>query len=261
MKVKFFFLVVIMLIVLGMSISLSGAKINPESAVAVWLLDEGKGNTAKDSSDTGNDGKLINGPKWVDGPFGKALKFVGGDSVDVPDVDSLNFGEKSFTVVTWFNFSAAQDWNRLVRERNPSPWGSGNYGWELQTQGILIHWSLDDSAGNHQKTNYAAVGDGEWHHTAMIVDRGKKQMITYLDGGDEKKADIATIKSVTDALPVTIGGGFNGSIDEVAIFNETLTVDDINNIMKNGLEATVDAASVEPVDKLATTWGTLKARR
>ena len=111
------------------------AKIDPETCVGMWLLNEAKVDTVKDISGKGNDGTVKSPPKWIDGKFGKAVEFASsGQSIEVPDADSLNFGKESFSVVVWFKFSAAQDWNRLVRERNPSPWGSGNYGWELQTR-------------------------------------------------------------------------------------------------------------------------------
>ena len=50
--------------------SFSWSKIDPETAVGVWLLDEGVGNDTKDSSGRGHDGQ-INGAKWKNGKFGK----------------------------------------------------------------------------------------------------------------------------------------------------------------------------------------------
>ena len=57
----------------------SDAKVDLESAVGIWLFDDGGGNVAKDSSGNGYDGKLMNGPKWVKGKFGMALEFDGKD--------------------------------------------------------------------------------------------------------------------------------------------------------------------------------------
>jgi len=235
------------------------ARIDPEAVVAMWLFDEGKGVMAEDSSGNGHDGSIMGAPKWIEGKFGEAMGFAGGESIAVPDNENLNFGTDSFSVVLWFNFSSAQDWNRLVRERDPNPWGSGNYGWEIQTQGIMIHWSLDDAKGNHQKTNYADVGDGEWHHTAMVVNRDKQLLMSYLDGGNEKTIGIANIGSVTDTLPVTIGGGYVGAIDEIGIFKGMLTQDDIVDIMNKGLSEALGAGAAVPYSaKLTTTWGRMK---
>jgi hypothetical protein len=243
-------------------IHLGEARIDPETAVGVWLFDEEKVDTVKDISGKGNDGIVRNPPKWIDGKFGKAVEFIGSAQlIEVPDTDILNFGEdRNFSVVVWFKFSTPQNWNRLVRERNPSPWGSGNYGWELQTQGTRIHWSLDDKAGHHKRTTYENAGNGEWRHTAMIVNRDEKKLITYLDGGNEKSVDIAEIESVTGTLPVIIGGGVMGAIDEVGIFDVALSMDDVVEIMNLGLSEVLKGLAVSPSAKLTTTWGQLKSR-
>lgn len=47
--------------------------------------------------------------------------------------------------------------------------------------------------------------------------------------------------------------GMIGLVDEVAIYNRALTVDEINQDMENGVYF-----AVSPNDKLATTWGKLK---
>lgn len=242
-------------------VCISYAGIDIETCVGMWLFDDEKVDTVKDFSGKGNDGIVTpSPPEWIDGRYGKAVEFTASSqSIDVPDADILNFDEESFSVVMWFNFSTAQDWNRIVRERNPGPWGAGNDGWELQTQGTQVHWSLDDKAGNHQRNTYDNAGDGEWHHTAMIVDRDEENLITYLDGENEKIIDIASIESVTGGLPIVIGGGVTGAVDEVGIFNVVLTMDDVVNIMNLGFTEVLSGAAVSPYAKLATIWGRVKA--
>jgi len=55
-----------------------------------------------------------------------------------------------------------------------------------------------------------------------------------------------------------INGGepAQGIIDEVGIFNNALSEDDVKAIMQKGLEQT--ALMVEPSGKLASTWGNIK---
>ena len=59
------------------------------SLVGYWPFDEKTGKKAEDASGNGNDGKLIDEPKWVEGKFGSALEF-GGDGSDV----GVQMGEK-----------------------------------------------------------------------------------------------------------------------------------------------------------------------
>jgi len=226
----------------------------------MWFLDDAKGNTVTDSSGNGHEGKALGALNWAKGKFADGIEFAGGESVEIPFDDSLDFGDKrSFSVTTWFKFSAAQDWNRLVRGRNPGPWGGGNTGWELQTQGIQIHWSLDDKAKNNLQSTFADAGNGEWRHTAMVVNREKKTMYIYLDGGNEKTTNIANITSITSGTPIVFGGGYKGSLDDIAIFNVAITPDDVKTIMEKGLVETFKSgAAITSSSRLSTTWGDIK---
>ncbi|MBD3185106.1 hypothetical protein GF312_22685 [Candidatus Poribacteria bacterium] len=236
------------------------ARIDPESIAGMWLLDEGNGDEALDSSGNEQHGVITGGPQWVEGVFGDCLEFAGGGQVEIPDNDIFNFGEdKNFSAVLWFNFSTPQDWNRIFRERTPGAWAAGNHGWEIQTQQAMVHWSLDDAAGNHMKTTYNNAGDGEWHHTAMIVDRDSKTMTSYLDGDNKMSVNIANIGSVADVLPITIAGGFTGMVDELAIFSDIIDQGDVVDIMNLGLSAALEIAEpVSPAGSLISVWASIK---
>ena len=51
---------------------------------------------------------------------------------------------------------------------------------------------------------------------------------------------------------------FTGLIDEIAIFDVALTKNDLNTIMKNGLEVATGFRSVSTTGKLTTIWGQIK---
>ena len=59
------------------AVHISTAEIDFETAVGIWLFDEGKGGVAGDISGQGNDGELVKSPSWVKGKFGSALEFDG----------------------------------------------------------------------------------------------------------------------------------------------------------------------------------------
>lgn len=79
--------------------SLGYAKIDPKSVVAMWLLDNVKGDSAKDASKNGHDGK-IQGAELVDGKIGKALSFDGKDDLVDCGMEEHDFGD-TFSVVLW----------------------------------------------------------------------------------------------------------------------------------------------------------------
>ena len=53
--------------------------------VGVWLFE----GDVKDTTDNGNDGKIVGNFKFEDGKFGKAVVAGGGGSIDVADSKSL----------------------------------------------------------------------------------------------------------------------------------------------------------------------------
>jgi len=80
------------------------AEVKMEDLAGLWLFDEGSRKVAKDSSDNGNDAEIPDGPKWVDGQFGKALEFDGSANfVTVPHNDVFNFGEGDFSMGCWMD--------------------------------------------------------------------------------------------------------------------------------------------------------------
>ena len=124
---------VVVLFIAGVLTASSYAKLDPKTIAGVWLLDESTGNTAKDSSGNGNDGKLMNGPKRVDGEFGKALEFDGVDDyVDCGGNTILNTNTAR-TVSLWFNTSSAV--NQTMVGRN-----GGNGQWLLGIQNSRLKW-------------------------------------------------------------------------------------------------------------------------
>ena len=115
--------VCISLIVLGLMFTAQGsAEIDLESAIGIWLFDEGTGNIAKDTSGKDNHGNLMNNPKWVQGKFNaraiaraKALEFDGNDDwVDCGNDDTLSVLTGDASVVAWIKF------RRAVRTTYPS---------------------------------------------------------------------------------------------------------------------------------------------
>ena len=77
----------------------SNAKIDPKTAVGIWLFDDGDGDLAIDSSASKNDGTLMNGAEWVDGKFGDGVSF---DGVD----DFVELAIQPDPIVDGFTFSA-----------------------------------------------------------------------------------------------------------------------------------------------------------
>ena len=91
----------------------SYAEVESENILGIWLLDEGTGDIAEDSSGNGNDGTLGGGPTWIDGVYGKALDFSGSSSyVDCGNAEMLNVDV--FSVSFWCYIPSTQGWNHMI---------------------------------------------------------------------------------------------------------------------------------------------------
>ena len=73
---------------------------------------KGGGNETKDASGNDHDG-TINGAKWKDGKFGKALEFDGGQWVSIESTPELQVGEE-LTMMAWFFATDIGDWRQLI---------------------------------------------------------------------------------------------------------------------------------------------------
>jgi hypothetical protein len=100
------------LFTVGILVSLGYAQVAPETIVGAWPFDEGKDDTAGDSSGRGHNGTLLNGPKWVDGKVGKALEFDGTNGVQIPHSDELTLS--TFTIAAWIKLEEGGAWQQVV---------------------------------------------------------------------------------------------------------------------------------------------------
>jgi hypothetical protein len=228
-----------------------------DSTLVLYLsLNEGSGNKVTDGSQYGNDG-VINGAKWVDGKFGKALQFDGATTdVKIPASESLDLTD-AYTLAAWINAGSTQtDWCRII-DKGQDP-----------TSGYVLLLSNDRKV---QTTAYTAVkcevfgktpvNDNNWHHVAGVYDSKKNSLFVYTDGVDE-----TTMKMQPNSSAVVLnkfnlhlgyteahdGLRFNGIIDEVRIYNRALPAAEIKQMME------ASSLGVDALDKLTVTWGSLK---
>jgi hypothetical protein len=253
----------------------SSAKINPKTAVGIWLFDEGEGDVAKDSSGNGNDGTLMSSPKWVDGKFGKALEFNGNNYVDMGDKDTLDMGTGDLTITSWVNVSSVENvWDHEIAWKGARHWKKG---YVLEIAGKLrggdagkAEFTFGTGVQGEDDTvlSQSSVADENWHHLAGVIDR-KGLVYIYVDGelsSSKPPAAFLDKFNLDNDSPFTIGRHndgdqyFFGTTDEVAIFNVALTVDDIKNLMENGVGRALGLTPVFPKGKLTTVWGEIKAK-
>lgn len=246
-KVSFLVLLASLLIIANLGV----ANIAEEGLVAYWPFDEGSGKTAEDVTGNGHDGKFAGAPKWVDGKFGTALEFDGEEDHVVVADDAALAIEENITFMAWFSPGDVLTSRRLMVKNN-SIFVIFDFG---NKDSIDFLVKPDNTFAESTTTDWKV---GEWYHFAGTFDG--KTMKVYVNG----KLEGETANNVPIApsdLELWIGGDdfgrptdfFPGTIDEVRLYEKTLTEAEIQKVMETPQD-------VEARGKLTTAWGKIKAR-
>ncbi|MFK7923858.1 MAG: SdrD B-like domain-containing protein [Bacteroidia bacterium] len=206
----------------------------PDNLIGYWTFNEGTGSIASDYSGKGNHGTLQSSPTWVTGKYGNALDFDN-SYVEVPY--HADFDSRKVTVAAWVNFDVAGDYNGIVTK------GTTTSAFSLEMAWPVVNGNVNDDnfrfANNLGLGNYSytesntEVFPGEWHHVAFTT--SGRDAIMYLDGEIDGGARLKRIRQNLQAL--IIGANlpsaayFDGKIDEVAVYDDALTQEDIKQLM------------------------------
>jgi hypothetical protein len=239
--------------------------------VGYWKFDGDDGDTVVDKSRYGNHGRLLHrpedyyarrgwakkpgvtgfggelrgiepdsagaGPKLTDGISGKAYCFDGQDDmIEIPESDSLDISGKEITVSAWIKAKRidrrqviaaknALGINSWILEINPIDFAQGHINFYLDL------WGIDGNFGS--KT---PVTVDRWYHVAGVYNGDERRI--YINGRFDA-SQMVSRDIPTNDQPVTIGGWgspsryFNGTIDDVALFNRTLSDYEIQQLYEN----------------------------
>lgn len=219
--------------------------------------DEGDGDVAKDLSGSGHDGK-IDLPNWIEGQYKNALQFKGAGSgtyVTVENTDKLNVNECTF--MAWVN---AEHWDGTRQIVGKSVHGGcngrGQYGLFSEKGVFKLRFETE---GGRVDINTDLPKTEKWIHVAFSND-GTTAAI-YIDGKEVQTGNVpGKLKTNNDPLRISQdcdrpNNVFAGIIDEVRLWNRSLSEKEINDYMDQGADQALD---VSPTDKLSTTWGAFK---
>ncbi len=198
-------------------------------------FNEGTGTTATDTTGNGNTGTLINGPAWTTGKTGGALSFDGSnDSVYVANSSSLNTATTGLTVSAWVYRNANQQGFVSVLSRQ-----QGNSYYErfyLGFENGNYRWLVNTTSGYSDFTLGGAAPLGQWLHLVGTFDGTDVKL--YVNGALQFSSPHSGTLP-TDTTGLTIGANyndaahtaqevFNGKIDEVNVYAQALTAQDVS---------------------------------
>ncbi len=201
--------------------------------VAAYNFDEGSGATVRDASGNGNTG-TISGATWTSsGKFGNALVFDGVRArVSVPDATSLHL-TTGMTLEAWVNPATLPHAARDVIYK-----GNDTYYLEASSSkksrspagGAIIRRNVVESSPTSTLT------PNTFTHLAVTYDGTTLRLFL---NGVQVAAKVARGNIATSERPLEIGSDsiygqyFDGTIDEVRVYNTALTAEDIQRDMNS----------------------------
>ena len=212
------------------------------SLIGWWKLDEGSGNAAADDGPHGIDGapKNFNDPYgWRIGSqckFGNCMELDGIDDY----IDTGNFSglySNKLTVAAWIKIKPNAGWYDIIAG------GCGNFVFAIQDGALDIEDQCGnaDNIGTDMKplASNKKIDDNKWHFVAAVYDG--LVMKLYIDGAFESSGpangDFDTMGGnlYIGSTPNNNSEYFDGSIDQVRIWNTPLSDTEINNLYKSNV--------------------------
>ncbi|MEK7634837.1 MAG: LamG domain-containing protein [Patescibacteria group bacterium] len=210
--------------------------------VGYWKFDEGSGNVTGDSSGNNNTGS-ITGATWTSGKLGKALNFTSSQNnyVNLGQPVSLQI-TGAMTISAWVKQASLTDYNQIVSKAA----SSGQRGWGLRCSSsnttCEFHIASDTDTQIHVGSDTSGISKtGVWMHLVGVYTPSVSLEI-YKDGVLVER-DIASIPAsqFDQAVNASIGSRsnaslfFDGSIDDVRIYNRALSGTEVVKLYKSGV--------------------------
>lgn len=213
-------------------------QIGSSNLIGWWKLDEESGSTATDSSSQGKDG-TINGANWISAKIGSGLDFEetnNGDYVDVGAQSTYDFDDEHFTLMAWIKVEAypADGAGAIIQKSNSLD------GYRLQIQGDGTINFITQHSSFKQMTTATVVPVANWTHITATYDGTTKKI--YLNGVFDKGQAQSGNLTIDNTSKLWFGAysnspnnsNFDGIIDNIRIYNKSLTPDQIYALFRLG---------------------------
>lgn len=203
-----------------------------------WKLDDGSGTTAADSSGNDFHAMLGAGEAWASGILGGALLYPSDGSQTTAQIGIRPASQLTFSA--WFNDEATGADQYFGRGLN----GDSNE-WRIYRYGGYGHIQID-TPGDSSSSWYTGVtpSDNQWHHLVVTFDVPALTVRLYLDGVlrasrvlNESTGGFMVPKTLNQ---VDWGAGVHGLMDDVRVYDEVLTLQEVQNLYAMGVPIAAD---------------------
>jgi hypothetical protein len=223
----------------------------PEGLVSYWPFDEidEAGLTTPDYIG-GNDLTLVSmdSSNLVPGQSGNALLFnnlLEDEEMAFSAAGQTVSDKDAFTVAFWVQANGVAQLDRRVFSEGSSVSGTPLFNLGTDNEGITSNLetfirTASGTAQNHPASTQP-VFDFTWRHVVWTDDNGDAKL--YIDGVQDA-TDFSYIKTPMGVNTVSVGGimraaashWFSGTVDEVAVWNRALRINEVEALFQNGLD-------------------------
>ena len=218
--------------------------------VAYYSFDETEGASLNNEFGTAAVAKNFT-PEWVTGVRNNAVNFNTVNASFVQEhYDALELGNESFSIECWFKSAGGSvDWYLLHKGSHADNSYEGATGrwfgiqYQKNSKNDRLTWAIDD---NVTKTDVNVTGatakffNDEWVHLVCVRNVDAKELRMYANGslvasGADKTGNIGTVERMAIGnCNTAYENGFQGLMDELSIYNEVLTAEEIADHYNTG---------------------------
>ena len=197
-----------------------------DDLIGHWKLDEQAGGTAADSSGKTRNGQ-VHGAAWTEGTIGGALKFDGqNDYLELGDLGEF----ESITIAFWMkpeDVTKADRWQGLV---SSDGWEEGVFHIPLRGRAVDVYLHAGES--RRGRLSSSKLDAGVWYHVAVVADTKQHAIQLFINGFEDDVDDISALSTKIKLTGQVVGREsngryFQGSIDDVRIYNRALAAQEI----------------------------------
>ena len=224
--------------------------------VAYYKMDESSGATVADSTTNNNTGISNSSANIGTGRIGKSRTFNGTSEyidIPVPSTSSLNL-TSTVTLSAWVNPTNVNNTRQEIFSRGYCDCQAGGSGYGMNL-GLNSNakFNIGGMAGGNLDGTTDAV-NGRWYHVVSITNganselwiNGVKEITTNISvagGSTSIAAKIGAVFGSVGPNPINL---FKGSIDEVGVWNRSLTSSEIATLYNYGFGFTYGTTSAPP---------------
>lgn len=225
-----------------------------QTPIAWWKFDEASGSTAS-ATVGGIDGSLSGSAAFVGGISGNALDLSAAGGSYASFGDNFGLTATSYSISFWVN-STSTATDQIILGKHRATFVSGYFvgmGANGPYGAADKAWAYQSSFPGNQPISTTSINDGTWHHVAVTYNIGTGSHTMYVDGAPGESSTIAA-GMVAAAADFMVGGIFNssgtaistftGKVDDLQIYGEVLSDDDVNYLFNNPGSAVPEPATI-----------------